>query len=135
VTAQEGGRRSRSWRDATQGSASLLAIIWVVALTALAGAGIVLTAALSARGSVQAAADLGALAGATAVLERSATACARAGVIVAANSARLVDCEVRGAGVRIRVSAPAPAAVTWLLPGRELVVRARAHAELVPVGW
>lgn len=131
----EQGCRRHAWWGATQGSASLLAIVWAVALTAVAGAGIVLTAALSARQAAQSAADLGALAGATAVLERPSTACARAGTIVAENRARLVTCQVRGAGVRVQVSAPAPAAVTWLLLGRAVVVRARAHAGLVPEGW
>lgn len=132
MIARGRGHHRPSRRSSARGSASVLAIVWVVALTAVAGAGIVLTAALSARQAVQAAADLGALAGATAVLERSATACGRAGAIVVENHASLVACEVRGAGVRIRVSAPAPTAVRWLLRGRILTVRARAHAELVP---
>jgi secretion/DNA translocation related TadE-like protein len=125
-------RRRHLGPAGTQGSASVLALVWGLAITAVAGAGIVLAAALSARSTVQAAADLGALAGATAILEPAAAACARAGTIVAANGADLVACEVRGAGVRVRASVPAPAAVRWLLPGREPILRARAHAELVP---
>ncbi len=135
MIGQRAGRRGYALSGAAQGSASLLAIVWVVALTVVAGAGIVLTAVFSARQDAQSAADLGALAGASAVLERPSTACERAGSIVTANGARLDGCQVRGAGVRIEVSASAPAAVTWLVPGREVVVRARAHAELVPEGW
>jgi secretion/DNA translocation related TadE-like protein len=130
VTIRRGLRRSAPPRDPAEGSASLLVAIWVVVLTSVAAVGFVLSSALAVRAKAQAAADLGALAGATAVLEDETYACARAGSIVAANGARLVRCAIAGASMRIEVSVPAPAAVEWLIPTRAGPMRARAHAEL-----
>lgn len=130
MTTRRGRRRSAPPRDPAEGSASLLVAIWVIALTSVAAVGFVLASALTARAKVQAAADLGALAGATAVLHDGTHACSRAGVIVAANGAHLVLCAIEGASMRVEVSAPAPGAVHWLIPGRAGPLRARARAEL-----
>jgi secretion/DNA translocation related TadE-like protein len=107
-------------------------VLWSVVLTVVAAAAMVLTSVLAVRASAAAAADLGALAGASGVLGSEHEPCARAASVVRANGAALGSCEARGAGVWVEVVVPAPVAVRWLLPGRTGTVRARAHAELVP---
>lgn len=128
------GGRSPSAAGAELGSATLLSALWIVVLVLLAAAGIVLATAFSARSRADAAADLGALAGASAVLEGPEAVCTRARHVVAANGAALVSCVVRGAQVRVEVTAPAPRSAEWLLPGRGSQMRARAHAELTRGG-
>jgi secretion/DNA translocation related TadE-like protein len=120
------------WPLADEGAATLLLALWAVVLTTLALAGVVLTSVLATRTTAAAAADLGALAGASGVLGSSDEPCRRAARVARDNGARLVACSVTGAQVRVEVAAPAPAGVAWLLPGRSGVLRARAHAELVP---
>ncbi|MCU0283612.1 MAG: hypothetical protein MUD13_06895 [Candidatus Nanopelagicales bacterium] len=115
-----------------RGAATVLVALWAVVLTVLALTGVVLTSMLATRATVAAAADLGALAGASGVLEAADEPCRRAARVARENGAQLVGCTVSGAQVRVEVAAAAPRALDWLLPGRSGVLRARAHAELVP---
>lgn len=112
------------------GSASLLAALWVSVLAMLAAAGLVVTSVLAVHGRVSTAADLGALAGASASLEGEDAACGRADLIVRANGAVLAACRLERTEVWVLVRAPAPAAVAWLLPGERPQLSSRAHAEL-----
>ena len=70
--AAERGQRVASPRRgciaADRGSASVLVALWVVVLTTLAGAVLVLTSVLAARTSLASATDLAALAGAAATV-------------------------------------------------------------------
>ncbi len=121
---------ARSRTGDEKGSASLLVAIWMVVLVLFAAAGIVLASVLAARESVASAADLAALAGASASLEQPAQACAWAGEIAGRNGAVLFECQVSGAQVWVSVAAPAPRPVRWLLARGAPMLRARAHAEL-----
>jgi secretion/DNA translocation related TadE-like protein len=123
------GRVGRSRSD--QGSASLAVALWIVVLVLLGAAGAVLGSVLAARADVTAAADLGALAGASAALDGETAACRRAAIVVDANGASLRSCRSTGAEVWVVAEGPAPAAVAWLLDGRSGSLVSRAHAELV----
>ena len=107
------------------------ATVWVLALSAvlaLVGAATVLLgAAAVARHRATAAADLAALAGAGRAVVGDADACARAGEIAVANSARLTSC---------RVAPDAVVTVTVEVPvrfGRLGVHTATAQARAGPV--
>lgn len=96
----ERGVEPRSERGA--GTVLVLGIVAVILLLAVATAA--LGAAQNARGSAQAAADLGALAGATA-LRDGFDPCGTAGAAVKRNGAEVASCEVLGAGtVRVVVT-------------------------------
>jgi secretion/DNA translocation related TadE-like protein len=118
------------WLLDEAGSASVLVALWSVVLTMLAAGAIALSSALAAREAVSAAADLAALAGASATLIEPARACSRASAIAAENGATLSECRVAGTEVWVVARVPVPPAVTWLVPGRGVHLRARAHAEL-----
>ena len=75
-------------------------------LLMLAGTGIHLGAAMVARHRAESAADLGALAGAAAVLTGSA--CPRAGDLVRQNGADLLSCVQEGLDVRVQVRVEVP---------------------------
>lgn len=113
------------------GAAAVLVVLWVVVLVVLAAAGLVLTSTLATRSRVAAAADLAALAGATAALEGLEEVCARAHQVAARNGTHLRDCQLDGSDVRVVVGAEAPAPVRWLLGRDGPDMQARAHAELV----
>ena len=117
------------WDDS--GSASLLAALWVSVLALLVGAGVVVTSVLAVHSRVSAAADLGALAGASASLEGEGAACSRADLIVRANGAVLASCRLELTEVWVLARAPAPASVAWFLPGERPHLTSGAHAELV----
>lgn len=87
-----------------QGSATVLVAIGMAAVIAILVIGLQVAGAVIARHRVEAAADLAALAGATRVL--AGDACERAGVIAAANGARVDECALDGLDVRVIVSAP-----------------------------
>lgn len=114
------------------GSATLLVVIWSAVLVVLGVAALALITALAARTQVAAAADLGALAGATAVLDGETEACRRAGSVVRANGADLVSCHLDGDEVRVEVLLTTARATRWVWPGRLPGLRARAHAALRP---
>jgi secretion/DNA translocation related TadE-like protein len=105
--------------------------LWAVVLTMLAAGAGVLSSALAAREAVSAAADLAALAGASATLTEPAQACSRAGAIAGQNGATLTECRVGSTEVWVVVRAPAPPPVQWLVPGRGTQLHARAHAQLM----
>ena len=79
------------------------ATVWLLAaglLTVLVGGGLAAAgAAVVARHRAQAAADLGALAGAAYGLDGPTSACRRAELIVRANGARMLRCELHGVDV------------------------------------
>ena len=98
-----GGARSKGGADSESGAGTVL-VLGIVAAVLLLAVGIAaLGAVQNARGAAQAAADLGALAGATA-LRDGFDPCGTAGAAVTRNGAELASCEVRGGGV-VRVAA------------------------------
>ena len=109
-------------RRGGDGSASLLvvALTGVVVLLGLATAFLAATGAAHRR--AQAAADLAALAGATAQ-QHGADACGAAAVVASHNGARATECLVDGDDVVVRVSLSGP---EFLGRSWELVGRARA---------
>ncbi|GAA1802872.1 flp pilus-assembly TadE/G-like family protein [Planosporangium flavigriseum] len=92
------------WFD-DRGSASLWLLGVGLAVLTFAGAVAAAGSVLVARHRAQAAADLGALAGAVRAGEGVSVACERAGQIVAANGARLVECRLDGLDMVIGVAA------------------------------
>jgi secretion/DNA translocation related TadE-like protein len=102
-------------RDRGSASLWLLGVGLAVVLVAVAAA--MIASAVVARHRAQAAADLGALAGAARVADGEATACDRAAELVRANGAHLVGCRVDGLDVVVTVE----------------VGRARASARAGPV--
>jgi secretion/DNA translocation related TadE-like protein len=88
-------------RDRGAATVMVLAIGLVVIAAGLGGAAI--GAARVGRHQAQAAADLGALAGAARVIEGPDVACATAARLVAANGAGMSACEVAGWDVIVRV--------------------------------
>lgn len=126
----EDGSARRMRLTADRGSASVLVALWAVVLTMLAAGAGVLGSALAAREAVAAAADLAALAGASATLDEPDRACSRARAIARENAATLTECRVGGTEVWVVVRAPVPPPVQWLVPGRAGHLRARAHAHL-----
>jgi secretion/DNA translocation related TadE-like protein len=108
--------------DDERGAASLVvaALAGLVLLIGLAAA--FLTATAAAHRKAQAAADLAALAGATAH-QNGAPACDRAGLIALRNGARLTGCQVERDDVVVRVEVVSP---RFLGYDWEIVGRARA---------
>jgi secretion/DNA translocation related TadE-like protein len=92
---------SQTWSD--RGSASLWLLGVGLAVLLFAGAVAAAGSVLVAKHRAQAAADLGALAGAVRAGEGHSAACDRAGQIVAANGGRLVECRLDGLDVVIGV--------------------------------
>ncbi len=117
--------RPRS-RSGEAGAVTLLVVALTGLLLLLGSALGVVAAMVVAHRSAQAAADLAAVAGATAV-QRGRDPCAVAGDIAADNGARLTACTVSGQDVLVDVSVAGP---RWLGQEADLVGRARAG----PVG-
>ncbi len=116
-------------RDPELGAGTVLVLGIVAAILLLAVGIAALGTAQNVRGATQAAADLGALAGATA-LRDGFDPCSTAGATVARNGAEIASCEVLGGGV-VRVVATRAAAG----PGGELgsvLGQARASARAGP---
>lgn len=108
-------------RDA-RGSASLF-VISCLAVLLLVGAALgVVAAMVRAHRSAQSAADLAALAAASALAQGRDPCPAGAGT-AAANGARLTACEVSGAEATVRVEVPGP---HWLGQAADLAAEARA---------
>ena len=82
----------------------MLAACMVAALVTIAGAGAYLGAAVIARHRAQSAADLAALAGASALPDGQATACIRAQAVTTATGGQMVDCRIDGLDVVIVVA-------------------------------
>jgi secretion/DNA translocation related TadE-like protein len=108
-----------------RGAGTVLVLGIVAAILVLAFGIAALGAAQNARGAVQAAADLGALAGATA-LRDGFDPCGTAGTAVARNGAEVASCEELGGGV-VRVVATRVAAGP-----RGVLGEARASARAGP---
>ena len=104
------------------GAAALLATACVGVLVLLGAALVVVGAMVADHRRAQAAADLAALSGATA-LQRGQDACAEAGRVAAANEARLERCLVEGQDVLVSVRVTGP---RWLGQQGDLEGRARA---------
>lgn len=85
-------RRDRGDRGAATIIVLYMGLLTVLLASVFAAAG----AAVVARHRAEAAADLAALAGAARAMAGEPAACARAGVIAAANGARLVTCRLDG---------------------------------------
>lgn len=98
----------RSGRGSDQGSASIWLLGVGLAVTVFAGAVAMAGGAAVARHRAQAAADLGALAGAVHAADGVEAACAVAAEIVRANGARPAGCAVAGLDVTITVEVDAP---------------------------
>lgn len=114
-------------RDPERGAGTvlILGIVGAVLVLAIGIAG--LGAAQNARGAAQAAADLGALAGATA-LRDGFDPCGTATAVVVRNGAEAASCEVLGAGVVRVVATRMPAGVAGALGGALGPARASARA-------
>jgi secretion/DNA translocation related TadE-like protein len=111
-------------RDDPERGAGTVLLIGVVAVVLLCAIGLAaLGAAQQARAAAQASADLGALAGATA-LRAGLDACTTAQRTVERNGAALAGCEVQASGV-VAVVATRPAGPVGDLTG---VAEARARA-------
>ncbi|MPV38724.1 hypothetical protein GB881_17045 [Georgenia subflava] len=114
-----GGARERG--SGTVLGLALVAVLLVLTLTVVGVA-----RAVHARGTAQTAADLGALAAATALHRVGGPAgdpCAVAGEVVVANEAELVGCTVTGDEVRVTTRVPIIGAT-----GELLLARATARA-------
>ena len=90
-------------RGADSGSASLLMFAVSVPILAAFGGVMAVGDVIITRHQAQAAADLGALAGAARAAGGTEVACARAADLVVANGGRLTTCDVSGLDVVIRV--------------------------------
>ncbi|MGZ5417199.1 MAG: Rv3654c family TadE-like protein [Nocardioides sp.] len=116
---------SRRWsphRGSQRGSATVLALPLLGALTVVAVLLAYVGGALTTRRKVAAAADLAALAGA-AELQAGGDGCAAAATVAARNGGDLGACTVHGLELSVTVTAR-----TEPLLGRRLVVSARARA-------
>ncbi len=111
----------RRFRD--EGGAATLLVVTCLALLLMVGASTAVVAAVfRAHRSAQSAADLAALAGATA-RQRDGDACSVASRIAVANLAELVECRLEGEDVVVRVVLSGP---RWLGQDTDLVGEARA---------
>jgi secretion/DNA translocation related TadE-like protein len=102
-----------------------------LAVLLLMGAALgVVAAMVTAHRSAQSAADLAAIAGASALAD-AADGCAAATRIAAANDAGLETCHIEGREVTVTVSVPGP---DWLGQTGDLVAQARAGPASGPAG-
>lgn len=126
-TAYGRGRRGLSGgRGRREAGAATVLVVALAGLLVLVGAAVAGAVGLvSAHRAAQSAADLAALAGATALEHDGggATACGKAAAVADANQARLVSCHVAGDDVTVRVSVTAH---PWAAMSPELAASARA---------
>lgn len=114
-------------RGHDRGSGTVLVLGAIGALTALLVGGLALASAAHAAGRARAAADLGALAGAQALVDAAGgRPCTAAGDVVRRNGARLLSCQGLDGVVDVRVAVPAV--------GRIGTATARARAGPDPDG-
>jgi secretion/DNA translocation related TadE-like protein len=102
-------RRLRRWmralrRTEDRGAATIFVLAVGLVLVAAGIAGAAVGSARIGRHRAQAAADLGALAGAAQAIEGADAACGQAARFVAANSGRVTSCEVNGLEIVIRTN-------------------------------
>jgi secretion/DNA translocation related TadE-like protein len=93
-------------RSGDRGSASVWLLCAGAVVLAFGLTGALAGAAATGRHRAQAAADLGALAGARYALDGGAAACARAAAIVAANRARMAGCRLDGVDLIVVAEVP-----------------------------
>lgn len=96
--------RCRRRYPSDRGGATVVACVGVLVLMVITGTVALLAAGQLARERAENAADLGALAGAAAVLQGSESACSHAESVTAANSAAVAECAVDGVDVRLIVT-------------------------------
>jgi secretion/DNA translocation related TadE-like protein len=96
----------RSNPDSDRGSASVIAAAMMTLLMVLAGAGVMVGSAVTARHRAQAAADLAALAGAGQVASGQSAACASAASVARAMQAGVATCTVDGLDVVVTIEVP-----------------------------
>ncbi len=101
------------------GVATVFACLAVGLLMVVTAVGIRLGGSMLARQQAETAADLGALAGAAAILQGADAACGKAGEVVAANHGSVRSCTAAGFDVLVQVEVPA----AW---GGRASARARA---------
>jgi secretion/DNA translocation related TadE-like protein len=109
-------------QDRDRGSATLPAIACLGVLLLVGAALGVTTAMVRAHRSAQSAADLAALAAASAVA-RGGDPCAAAAGLAERNGARLAGCSIEGREVQVLVTVPGP---HWLGERSDLSAQARA---------
>lgn len=114
-----------------RGAATVLVVAMAGVLLLVGAAAGVVGALFVAHRTAQAAADLAAVAGATALAEHSGRdPCREAAEIATANGATLTACTARGEDVRVEVSVSGP---HWLGQDQDLLAEARAGpAETAP---
>ncbi len=122
--------RPRPGHGSERGSGTILVLTGMGVLLALGMAALAVGGALILRTRVAGAADLAALAGASAALSGQQSACRRAAEVAAANSARLEACRLTGTDIWVDVTRATPPGLQRV--GAPPVAKARAHAELVP---
>ncbi len=101
---------SRQWRE--RGSGTVLAVAAIGVLLVMTTAGLQLGAAATAAHRARTAADLAALAGASALQAGQADACARAAVVAQRNGAQVIDCTL-GANEALSVKVATEVATHW----------------------
>lgn len=116
-------------RNGDRGSATVLALACLAVLLLVGSALGVAAAMVRAHRSAQAAADLAALAAASAVSTGLGDPCTDGGRAARSNGAELLTCQVSGATVLVMVQVAGP---RWL--GQESDLRAQARAGPVAAG-
>ena len=109
-------------RTDERGAVTVFAVSCLAVLLLIGSALGVVAAMVRAHRAAQSAADLGALAAASA-LARGRDPCGSAAGIVAANDAALTSCEIRGRDALVTVEVEGP---KWLGQTADLTARARA---------
>lgn len=109
-------------RRGERGAATILVTACLGVLLLVGCALAVVAAMVTAHRAAQAAADLAALAGATAA-QRGDDPCSAAAAVAAANGARLAGCSAVAGDVTVRVTVPGP---RWLGQPHDLAAEARA---------
>lgn len=110
-------------QHADRGAATILAVTMSGVLLLVGAAAGVVGALVVDHRRAQAAADLAALAGATARADRGGVACPAAQQVAAANGAELATCVVEGEDVLVEVTVSGP---RWLGQDQDLSAQARA---------
>jgi secretion/DNA translocation related TadE-like protein len=106
-------------RCADEGGSASVCLIGVAAVVVAVGLAAALAgAATTARHRAQAAADLGALAGARYAVAGQETACGRAAAIIASNGARMAGCRLDVLDLVVTAEVPVSGAPAGLGPAR-----------------
>lgn len=106
------GDATVSARQRERGSGTVLAVAAIGVLLALTLTGLQLGAAATAAHRARSAADLAALAGASAIQHGGADACATSSAVASRNGAQTLGCSL-GAGESVSVRVSTPVAIQW----------------------